>query len=145
MSSTERFSSSLAHLKLEGTSDKSIFPFFKLARELRNNVYQHLSQDKVVRFKVHPSFTTAFHIRHYLSPKLLRINRQFTAEYRNEIFLQAELVISIHGDLTRAGLGSLVAHYRRLLGSMQSLEVRLELPLQMCKSSHNKLAIDIEG
>jgi hypothetical protein len=109
------------------TTTAKVFPFFKLARELRNRVYDNMAQDKAVRLAVIPSSDTELQFRRYLFPHLLTTSRQFSTEYQEETFRQTELLVTLSGRYVACStwVFSALTKHKNLLRKVQTVEIRL--------------------
>lgn len=103
-------------------------PFMTLPRELRDQIYDHISHDITMvapsrskggfvaygtAAKPDPNWTPRFTIRGAPHAALLRISKQFSAEYQERVQKQAILTIRIPGVYVI--LGEVESHMRKIL------------------------------
>ena len=83
------------------------FPFFSLPLELRNSIYGHLTgcsrpvPFSVKRLPAHDNLTCS--ASQILVPYLLRISKQFKAEYEKEVIRSVHLTFKAKSPVLRAG------------------------------------------
>lgn len=103
------------------------FPFFALARELRDLVYAEIAAD--VQTHSSPDGGYNFAIENLVYPPVLRLNKQFASELQETINCRAasppKLILTDHGIKTDFGVPEFPEFFLRHSAKVQQLDINL--------------------
>lgn len=107
-------------------------PFFKLPREVRDNIYSYLP-NRSSRYTDTSEERTWLLVHGYIRPSLCPVNRQFSSEHRKQILHDARLEIYICiGD--KAHLRQAVSSNWSLFAEVRNVEVWYYDPYERSQS-----------
>lgn len=103
------------------------FPFFALARELRDLVYAEIAAEVLTHSSPHGGYN--FAIQNLVYPPVLRLSKQFASELQETISRRAasppKLTLTDHGIKTDFGVPEYPEFFLRHSAKVQQLEIKL--------------------